>query len=254
MLRWLFFILLMCNLALFAWGYRQVPPQTDTPTPLPADLPGIPLVGESSDNVEAGSDERVAAPEEPAASQPVESITPKPDSTTDSGPLDADAAVTKCVRLGPMEQEERAFEVITVLNDNGHRAELRVSNEKERSGYWVLIAPNGEDPDFVIANLQLAGISDVWRFTKGDLAGMISLGLYSSRDDAETRRRQLADKTFAAEIRPRLIDKYTYWVNTAYDAQAEQAVAALDKTFHENPWLEFPPSACQDIASSTENP
>jgi hypothetical protein len=268
MLRWLFLILLLCNLALFAWGYRQAPPEHKTPTPLPEGAPTILLIDEDpTPPVAPDSKQDNAGLSRPEQHPPVTESEQLDESTrsnaadgTESAADDRqDAAISEepprpCVRLGPLDEEHAAFDVIAVLTDRDHEPELKVVNDKEQVGYWVLIVPGDEDPDFVVSNLELAGINDVWRFTKGDLAGTVSLGLYSSKEEAEERRQELADKHFDSEIKPRFIDKYTYWIETRYDPGSESASAALEQVFNQNHWLEFPPAACKEIASTGENP
>jgi hypothetical protein len=258
MLRWLFLILLLCNLVVFVWGYRQHKPEPDTLPPLPPGVPEILLLDEQR---HAESAEPATAPT-PDPQAPSTAVDPEPAETPAStatepatDQLPASPPELSCIRLGPLEQEAAASAVINALSESDHQPDLRVVSHKEQSGYWVLITPETEDPDFVVSNLQLAGISDVWRFTKGDLAGMVSLGLYSSLADAEARQKELSQRGFDAEIRPRQIDKYSYWVHTRYDPQSAPAMAALEQAFNQNPWLEFPPTPCtEDIAAPEENP
>lgn len=64
-----------------------------------------------------------------------------------------------------------------------------------------------------VRGLLDAGILDVWRFTKGDLANATSLGLFSNRAPAERHRRAVRRKCFVAEVQPRHIDETSYWLD-----------------------------------------
>jgi hypothetical protein len=166
------------------------------------------------------------------------------------GDLDAsNEPIEWCVRVGPFEREVSAREVVEQLGEAGHKAHLEVDVAQQRSGYWVLIPPSEEDEDFLIANLELAGISDVWSFTRGELAGALSLGIYSDRERAEGRLGELRDKGFAAEIRPRHVAESVYWVVTTYPEADAVAREALESLYNQFPTLGFPPRACGDIAT-----
>ena len=267
MARWLFLILLMLNLLLFIWGYQRTQPQTEPLPPLPNGAPTIQLLAELDAQTQKKELERknpeqsagATMSESSAASSPVDIPA---QAKADTGVHDEVAAADtiqqqtgsriqpgkkNCVRLGPVGQREAAKELVLELSKLGHEAVLQVEFEQRQNGYWVLIPPGSEDPDFLIANLKLEGIQDLWRFTKGELDGAVSLGLYSAKEQARERLQELQEKGFDAEIRSRTIQTATYWVRSRI--ADEDGNAALEPVYNKFPWLGYPPKECPAIAS-----
>ena len=185
----------------------------------------------------------------------------EPSSANDSTPDSAGAPLVEaqvvgapkvekaCVLLGPFDREADASDLIAALGASGHDAAVEARTEKQQSGFWVLIPPGTEEPDFLLANLDISGFEDVWRFTKGELAGSVSLGLYSDRESAQKRVSELAEKGFAAEIRPRFLQESVYWVKSLYFDSDTAGKAALEHLYNKHPRLNFPPPPCERIAS-----
>lgn len=278
MARWLFLILLVLNLLLFIWGYQRPQPQPESLAPLPEGIPTILLlaemdarksVAEIESSVEETAEGEVQKPQTPArpsaGTTQVESSAvalgavqegmydgdlsvadPDASGVTDSEVPDEEAG-RECVRLGPFKQRTAAMDLISELYELGHDASLQVEVEQKENGFWVLIPAGSEDPDFVVANLELAGIQDTWRFTKGQLNGAVSLGLYSDREQAQERLLTLADKGFDAEVRPRSVEISTYWVRSLYPKDDNDAV--LEPVYNKFPWLGYPPLECDEIAT-----
>jgi hypothetical protein len=266
MLRWLIPILVLLNMALFAWGYLQPQPREEAPAPLPYGVPTIRLLSEREQPRPAAAtgDRKEAGPQAKEESgAELGSSGTRPEDTSMAGaaavglaePVDHGQTVwedehpTRCLRLGPFEQQTTAADAAAGLSAAGHEARLQVKTERRQSGYWVLIPPGTEDPDFVIVNLELAGIQDLWRFSKGALAGAISLGLYSDRKQAKERQNELTDKGFDAEIRPRTVEESGYWIESTYAQGDETAEAALEQLYLEHHWLGYPPPECEEVAT-----
>jgi hypothetical protein len=284
MARWLFLILLVLNLVLFIWGYQRPQPQEEPLAPLPEGVPTIRLLTELEAQ-ETGSEPESSA-REPAehgeyevpgrqsrtgptdeSIQAESSVVAQEDALLDgagAGAISMDiphaSRVTgqdseapgvedgrKCVRLGPIKQRTAATDLISELSGLGHDASLQVEIDQWESGFWVLIPAGSEDPDFVVANLELAGIQDLWQFTKGDLRGAVSLGLYSDREKAQERLQVLADKGFDAEVRPRTVEVSTYWVRSLFPKDDSNSV--LEPVYNKFPWLGYPPMECGEIAT-----
>ena len=137
------------------------------------------------------------------------------DAPTEPDPAAKDLSSWHCFAFGPFEKQNEAEDVADRLDvlvvDIQGREELR----EKQVGYWVLIPPqrSRQAARRKVQELMDAGIKDVWRFTKGDLANSISLGLFSNRAPAERHRRAVSRKGFAAEVRPRIIDETSYWLD-----------------------------------------
>ncbi len=269
--RWLFLILLVLNLLLFVWGYQQPQPESYEAPPHPGNTPTILLLSESTT-----SETHTGAVEETGLTQVRDETdaavvqTPElKDETVQSAVLEEKQAVLAsegivldeaklvveklCVKLGPFDQEAETFNMIAVLDKSGHEASLDINRTHEQSGYWVLIPAGSDDPDFLVANLELAGVDDVWRFSKGELAGAVSLGLYSDRVRAEQRRDELTEKGFNAKIHPRQLEQLSFWIKTRYYDKDALAAAALDQLFNANPRMSYPAPQCAESVETGEN-
>jgi len=234
MLRWLISILLLLNLGLFAWGYMQsVPRSEERAAPEPSSSPGVLLLSERD------------------RPQPVSETTAisKPDLPPQVPAVVRGGKRLQCRRLGPFEEQPTAAAAAELLSTAGYETHLERRVERSKSGYWVLIPRREEDLDFVIVNLELAGIQDFWRFETGDLAGAISLGLYSDTKQAQQRQRELREKGFNAEIRSRQVKRPGYWLETSYRQGDQSAKEILDQLYIDHPWLAYPPQECEAVAT-----
>ncbi len=125
------------------------------------------------------------------------------------------ASPLRCYTLGGFKNqsdvETVAERLESLVSDLGGREET----QEKQIGYWVLIPAQGsrQAARAKVKELRDAGIEDVWRFTKGDLANAISLGLFSNRAPAERHQRAVRRKGFATEIQPRVIDETSYWLD-----------------------------------------
>jgi hypothetical protein len=256
--RWLFLILLVLNLLLFAWGYQHPWRESLSLAPLPPGVPTIQLLSEtpttSSTQAQAAGGMPLSATGSATAAGPqsIPQSAPSQVSTNDQemGPADGvpaqqpEVVERRCVRLGPFDQKNVAAGLTEVLNKAGHRTELDMETRRQPSGFWVVIAPPKRQVDKLMVDLQTAGILDVWHFSTGPLAGTISLGLYSDRARAEERRATLARKGFPAEIRPRRLEVPVFWVRAHYVENDPAAKSALQQAYKKYPSLSFPSPPC----------
>jgi len=262
--RGLFLILLVLNLLLFAWGYQRPLPAPPVLPPLPPGTPTIQLLSESipptptdapaqatvgAVAVQPGAGLATLAEPQPTPEQASSQADGIKRGAADGAPSPLPATTGRhCVRLGPLDQQKAAVDLTTALEKAGHQSELETEAAHQPSGFWVLIAVQERQIRTLMANLQAAGILDVWRFGKGPLAGNVSLGLYSDWARAEERRLALIGKGFAAEIRPREIEVATYWVRTRYAEDDPDANSALAQAYSRYPSLSFPPRPCRSGA------
>jgi hypothetical protein len=134
---------------------------------------------------------------------------------TDPGPAEQPLSPERCFTLGAFkrldEAETVADRIESLVADMDGRQEI----QEKQIGYWVLMPAQGsrQAARNKVKELLDAGIEDVWRFTKGELANAISLGLFSRRAPAERHQREINRKGFVTEVRPRYIDETSYWLD-----------------------------------------
>ncbi len=184
------------------------PPSASQPDtqqePAPAkevvELPPVPATPEVS-NAEAVSSAKAMAQEAEPSSTPTQAA--------------AEIVPPLCLSLGPFGNRPDLGNLGKELGDLGGKIAIRQVSNKVETGYWVIIPPR---PSVAAANemvetLRAAGISDVMRFPKGELANAISVGVFSVKPQAEQHRKNLAAKGFHVEILPRFADKPQFWID-----------------------------------------
>ncbi|GAB4265853.1 MAG: hypothetical protein Kow0065_16650 [Methylomicrobium sp.] len=81
-----------------------------------------------------------------------------------------------------------------------------ISQAREKVADYLVYLPAEATYQQSLANVDMLkskGITDYWLFSKGDTKGDISLGVFSTENRAENLKKQLAEKSIAASIRPR---------------------------------------------------
>lgn len=234
-MKWLFSILLIANLGMFIWLY----PQHDEAARLamvPADVGQLPLVGEPATASEPVPD---VIPDAESDSEPLPGPSVDSDEQTRLPPMvitadqDVDQEPTLmpaqlsapepqpepvCGTLGVFEKRSQAELVSVRLLADGAKTDITAETANNQAGYWVLIPPQ-ENRSAAIAiakRLEEAGVTDIWRFTSGDLAHAISLGLFRDEERARTRSDKIDEMGFETEVRPRYREQTRYWLNYRY--------------------------------------
>lgn len=239
-MRWFIGVLVLANLAIFAWSSLQQRPSEDAELAQPGvgnirllrEVDSAPGTGDVDDE---GAAETKAA-EAPAAIELAEQAEqppvpePEPIVEPDQVPPVAEPPppaepVMVCGRLGEFADLVVARQFLKQLQDRGIEAELGSGATKGPSGYWALI-PAAEDRQAgkkKLAELKAAGIQDVWLFAKGPLKNAISLGLFSSEKNAQRRVAQVAKAGFKPVVQPKAGKVGHHWI----DYRAEEGVSVL---------------------------
>jgi cell division protein FtsN len=231
-MKWLFSILLIANLGIFIWSYPQQR-QAATTRHMPEQMGDLRLVRESpakasdmaaSTADEAGSVmpqvEKMTPPETPKESvaahdmNPVEGEIAEPDAMVKVQSI--------CETIGVFEKRQQAELLSVQLRALGLKPDIASESSNEQAGYWVLIPPQPtrEQAIGTARELEAAGVEDLWRFTSGNLARAISLGLFRDEERAVARRDQIATLGFNPEVRPRYRELTKYWLSYQYSGES----------------------------------
>lgn len=155
-----------------------------------------------------------------------------------------------CGAFGPFKRGATGREVIDLLKGRGFDASLRRDSLEEPVGYWVLIPPLPDRDAAVekVTQLRESGIMDVRRFVKGEQKNGISLGVFSSRENALRRQKEVSGKGHSSRIVPRTITLPIYWVDYRADqTRVEGAEAVLSERFPEMKNEQYP---CSRVVTS----
>jgi hypothetical protein len=158
--------------------------------------------------------------------------------------------VVVCGAFGPFDRGAAAREVAESLASQGMDSSLRRESMEKPIGYWVIIPPLGSQEGAIdkVRQLKESGISDIRRFVKGDQRNGISLGVFSSKENAELRRQEVVKKGHAARVIPRLITVPTYWID--YRASQESAAKAVKSLSQKNEAIKNEEYPCSRVVTS----
>jgi hypothetical protein len=238
-----FFILLLINLGLFLLIYPQQQVEENAPTI--ADMGELKLAREQNqttnkinegdivDLKEFSQDSQDSLPAQPEEKQSQPSTSPAvqtesvntrvqvTEALIESEPPsnralpDSATLTSRCAMVGYVNTRSAAEQISVRLRALGFKPVLQAETRKEQAGYWVLIPQqaNRRDAVRIAKKLEKAGVSDLWRFTSGDLVHAISLGLFRDKFRAAVRKREIDALGFKSVIQPRYRETTDYWLS-----------------------------------------
>lgn len=209
----------------------ELPGAPATPVPLPVEpTPGEPVVTGIPDAVAPAPDALVQAASEPAAAVPTPAVSPAAiaDTPATAAPIDrvppapvaepppASPPVVavapappppplRCLRLIGFGDQLAAQRALRRLLPQVEKAELHVRTVRNVRNYWVYLPPAANRPAALEMSRRLGekGLSDYFVTTTGANPNAISLGVFSTRANAERRQQQVQSAGFEARIAER---------------------------------------------------
>ncbi|QXP91073.1 hypothetical protein [Methylococcus capsulatus] len=224
-MRFLFYFLLIANVSFFFWslGHRDTKRHVDVKSV------------EASGRLLLRSE--VADTRGEIQSPPTES--PPPARIENEPP----AGEAGCYRMGPFAETAEARRVLALVKEWIDRANLTSESSESLDGYWLLY-PKAENMDEAKGNRKMLmdkGIKDVWLIDKGEMAGTISLGIFKTREEAETEVVRLSKLNVRAQIRPRITQAETVWIQFVWDKSPLELDEIMIQLRGENPEVSVPP-------------
>lgn len=224
-MRLLFYFLLVANVAFFFWslGHRDTRRHVDIKA---VEAPGRLLLRSEVADTHGG------IPSPPVGTPP--------SAGADTGLLVGNGT---CHRLGPFAETAEARKVLALVKEWIDKASVTSESSESLDGYWLLY-PKAENMDEAKGNRKMLmdkGIKDVWLIDKGDMAGMISLGIFKTREEAETELVRLSKLNVQAQIRPRITQSETAWIQFAWDKSPLELDEVMIQLRGENPEVSVPP-------------
>jgi hypothetical protein len=205
MMRWGFAALVLANIGLLMWAtwYREGVGELRQPNPVfhpeqmvPLSAPGVALQARKS--------------ERPRTS--LVAAKPRP----------------RCVSIGPFATAELAEKAQVRLTEAKQVAIRRSEENKIESSYWVHLAPfaNRQQAERRLKEVERLGIRDILIMPDADGKPAISLGLFTSADNAQKRLQELAQKGVQAQQDVRYRTERLSWFDLRLP---EPAGAALER-------------------------
>ncbi len=191
--RHVLFGLLALNLIYFVWAHWVDAPRPVVPDAAFAKLPTLRMVNEVVQPAAApvaGSAHKVA--------------------------LSAPAAAGSCVSIGPFADIGSSARAAAVLKDKGFDPRQRAVAGETSDGFWVYVGGLSTDNqvETVRKDLVFHGITDAHAMADAGAADRrVSVGLFSERDRAEKRAKQVQKLGLKAEVAERKLQSSVYWVD-----------------------------------------
>ena len=216
-MKWIIYLLLLANLAVFVWHFQWGGKPTVSPVSLPREVEAAPrLVLRGERDLQ-----RAAAAV----------------GTPDTAPgVAGQASSPQCYTLGPFARSKVAAEAARRLEVLGIESRPRVASDSSRDGYWVLIPPAASRAEAraSVQRLKDKGVKDYFRVATGDWENAVSLGVFSRPDLAQRRLAEIKALGFAARIEQVELPKREYWLDWPVESGrllSRKELAALQERY-----------------------
>ena len=170
------------------------------------------------------------APQTQSATEP-QKVTPVVESTPETSvvePVAEAAAVEPVCWLSEAKSDKQAFESLK-LPDSVSLLSTSSTKLSFIAGYKVIV-PAQESREAaikVVEQLAAGGITDVWRFRKGEMVNAISLGIFSKEATASAVATKASALGITADVLPRNRTKTTWTAIFKGSSEAEAELEAL---------------------------
>nr|VFK07978.1 MAG: hypothetical protein BECKLPF1236A_GA0070988_100126 [Candidatus Kentron sp. LPFa]VFK25756.1 MAG: hypothetical protein BECKLPF1236C_GA0070990_100252 [Candidatus Kentron sp. LPFa] len=241
-MKWVFYLLVMINIAYFAWqrGHVEPSPAASPEAPklvLPAQVERLLLF----DEVDPDSLELRAAAASPAERR--KSISPAASKTAlkpPSEPTVEPAAESKpatrvaktqqklekegiplCRKIGPLPRKTKPDAVKAWLKGRGITTISRTEQHKVLL-HWVYFPPYKTlaEANEYADRLKEDGVKDIYVLPKGGMQRAISVGIFSKRSSLEKRVADLRKKGYTPAVGSRLRTEKATWLHTVSSTKA----------------------------------
>ncbi|HTD11273.1 MAG TPA: SPOR domain-containing protein [Steroidobacteraceae bacterium] len=238
------FALLFANLAYFAWAHWVDAPRPVVENAALAKLPRLKMRNE--------------------VVQPVPAPAP---ASAHKTALQATGAGS-CVSIGPFGDIGSSARAAAVLKDKGFDPQQRAVAGETSDGFWVYVGGLKSDKDVerVRQDLVFHGITDARAMTDSGATGRrVSVGLFSERERAEKRAKQVQKLGLKAEVAERKLPVSVYWVDVT--PPSERSSVPIDDLLAEGigskvgveacprpavPAVTAPPAATASVSASPQ--
>jgi len=197
-MRAIFALLVLANVAWFAWVHWVDPPAADR-APGKVEAPRL-VLGREAPAAERGARPRIR-------------------------PTD------NCLSLGPFSDLTDAARASSLLRENGLQPRQRAGEGAVWKGYWVSLegVPDRPAAEGIIERLRRFGIGDAYAMPDEGRLITISLGLFTERQRALTRMDEVKALGFEPLMAERERSGTVYWIDVDVEAPAVLPDAALQE-------------------------
>lgn len=211
MKRALLALLILANLGVFAWVHWYVNPSHADLAPVAA--PGGAPLKLMSELSPAERKNLASTPVPAPATAPVLAAATHAAPAAVTAPAAAGALV--CASYGPFPSADAASQALARLKTAGLTANQHAIAGKAKLGYWVYLPPFGsrKEADAAAAMLKKRGVTDIYVVADEANRNAVSLGVFSQRDGAVQREKEIKKLGFKAQMAERFRDEPRYWLD-----------------------------------------
>lgn len=183
-MRALLLVLLLVNLAFFAWAQWLSPKEASLPVSPKVDAPRLQLASEATEV--------------------------------------ADRTGNRCVTVGPFPTTELAARARATLTDSGYSSVPREEQMRDVAGFWVFLeAPSTDAAEKrLLDRLKRGGINDAQAVALDDGGRRISLGIFSEEARAFAQSERVAKLQMLPQIEAREKDTTAIWLDLELKSDA----------------------------------
>jgi len=123
-----------------------------------------------------------------------------------------------CFSVAPLTNPEEADRVDAWFTSRGGTPTLREGERREISRFWVYLPPfeNREAAATSLRQMLEQDIDDIYIIHRGDMANVVSLGLYRHRGSLERRLIELRSKGYDPFVEQRYETKRSSWFDVSF--------------------------------------
>jgi len=120
-----------------------------------------------------------------------------------------------CRTIGPIDDADRAGALNVALADYVDDLAIRKESSPVKEGFIIVSPAQGSvaEAKGLAAEMEAAGLDDMFVFGRGRRAGRVSLGLYRKKPMAAERVAEIEAAGFSAELLPRSSSAVHYWID-----------------------------------------
>ncbi|HYW05084.1 MAG TPA: SPOR domain-containing protein [Gammaproteobacteria bacterium] len=216
-MRTLFLALLLANLLLFGWYYRQQPSGTQVRhrgVTLHANVPHL-------RQLESGSVPAYRKARQPPGGEAAAAAGSAPG----GGSVKATPVGATCLSVGPYASRHAAEADAVRYQQAGLKVDRRRVSDQFRVGTWVYLGPfhSQRAAQKQVARLHRMGVHDLYLVADPRWRNAVSLGLYSKRASVTRRVRELHRLGVHPEVRVRYRSRERFWL-TVHPADGGQSL------------------------------
>ena len=223
-MKWLIYILLICNIGFAAWHFR-----------------GLDNVGSVDSMQNANSKESLPSAQQVSNEHQLlllSELTNKPKSSL---------GARLCFSLGPFTKESHSNKAQKLFTEKGFETKRIDLRDTSQSGYWVTLPANksAQAAREQIEQLKKLKVEDYFLVATGSHANAVSLGVYSLKSSARRRIDEMTKLGFMPLMESVALPQKVYWLNWYKESKAQPEESIISEVKNIYPHISKIERSCE---------